>query len=55
MTTHIGSITGPILLGSGMDLWGPPGLVLVTAGSIGAFTLFGLWRYLTRSDVRVRV
>jgi len=53
MTTHIGSIAGPILLGSGMDLWGAQGLVLVTVGSMGAFTLFGLWRYLTRPDGRL--
>lgn len=52
MVTHIGSIAGPVLLGTGMDLWDAPGLVMVTAAAALGLTLFGLWRFVMRPERR---
>ena len=50
MTTHIGSIAGPVMAGVGMDLWNPEGFIVAMAVSAAAFVGFGTWRYLTVPD-----
>jgi len=54
MTTHIGSIAGPIMAGIGMDLWNPDGFIVAMAVSAAGFVAFGTWRYLSVPDSAVR-
>ncbi|MBT6509636.1 MAG: MFS transporter [Alphaproteobacteria bacterium] len=55
MTTHIGSIIGPVIAGIGMDLWNPNGFIAAMAASALAFLVFGTWRYLTAPDPARRI
>jgi MFS family permease len=50
MTTHIGSIAGPIMAGIGMDLMNPDGFIVAMAVSAFGFVAFGAWRYMTVAD-----
>jgi len=50
MTTHIGSITGPVMAGVGMDVFGPDGFILAMALAATVFVAFGTWRYLRVPD-----
>ena len=53
MTTHFGSIAGPVMAGLGMDLWNPDGFIAAMALSAAGFVAFGLYRYLTVPDAAV--
>ncbi|MBC6441522.1 MAG: MFS transporter [Rhodospirillales bacterium] len=50
MTTHIGSMTGPVLAGIGMDLLDPDGFIVAMAACAVVFVVFGTWRYRNVSD-----
>lgn len=52
MATHIGSLTGPVIAGIGMDLWDPDGFIVAMAVSAAAFLAFAIWRYLKSDEDR---
>lgn len=52
MATHIGSLTGPVIAGIGMDLWDPDGFIVAMAISATAFLVFAIWRYRVSDEDR---
>jgi hypothetical protein len=52
MATHIGSLTGPVIAGIGMDLWDPDGFIIAMAVSAAAFLAFAIWRYRVSDEDR---
>ncbi len=49
---EVGGLSGPVLAGAGMDLFGDRGFLIVLAGAAGLFLVLATWRGFTRPPAK---